>query len=171
MKEIRYGGNLFLLGNAPNAPAAYAVTTNGLVKSDGKAVMGAGIAKYARDNFDGIDAMLGRLLKKYGNHAYFLGSHEDRNRSLAGLSPTIFAVSFPTKHDWREKSDIRLIRASAAELMKVADANNLKTVYMPMPGCSNGGLDYASQVRPAIAGILDDRFWVAVPPDLYDTLA
>ncbi|MCM1296804.1 MAG: hypothetical protein NC311_14800 [Muribaculaceae bacterium] len=171
MKEIRYGGNLFLLGpENKSARAAYAVTTNGMLKSGSRLVMGAGIAKYARDNFKGIDTALGKLVGASGNHAYFLGAWEDANRSRAGLDPRVFVISFPTKNDWRDPSSLALITQSAHEAMSVADRNNLDAVYMPMPGCSLGRLDYARDVRPAISGILDGRFHVAVPPEIYDRL-
>lgn len=170
MREVRYGGNLFLLDAPDGKTAAYAVTTNGIVKADGKAVMGAGIAKYARDSFDGIDELLGGLLKAHGNHAYFMGAHMDPNRPRTGRSPSVFVVTFPTKNHWRDGSDPALIARSARELLGVADRNNLDVVYAPMPGCSNGGLDYARDVRGLLAGILDDRFHVAVPPEIYDRL-
>lgn len=167
MKEMRYGGNLFLL---PDGPEAAVVTTNGIVKSNGDAVMGAGIAKYARDSFPGIDAMLGGFIKKHGSHSYFMGSWHDPRRAAAGMAPSVFVVTMPTKDDWRDPSDLDLIRRSAKELTGVADRNNLTRLYLPAPGCSLGRLDYISQVRPAIAGILDGRFTVCLDPAVYDAL-
>lgn len=167
MNELRYDGNLFLL---PEGPQAAVVTTNGVIRKDGSAVMGAGIAKYARDNFSGIATMLGAMLKSHGNHAYFMGGWADTNRTAKGLPATVFVVTMPTKHDWRDPSDLDLIRRSARELCGIADRNNLNKIYMPMPGCANGMLDYAAQVRPAIRGILDDRFTVCVPHEIYDRI-
>lgn len=167
MNELRYGGNLFLL---PDGPEAAVVTTNGIIRKDGLAVMGAGIAKYARDNLAGIDAVLGSMLTKYGNHAYFLGSFTDMHRQIKSLAPSIFVVSMPTKNDWRDPSDINLIKQSAHELMALANRNNLRKLYLPAPGCSNGRLDYISDVRPTISGILDNRFTVCLDPALYDRI-
>lgn len=167
MKEMRYGGNIFLL---PRGSEAAVVTTNGIVKSDGKAVMGAGIAKYARDNLDGIDALLGGLLRTSGNHSYFMGSFHDHNRPANGIAPSVFAITMPTKNDWRDPSDLDLIRRSARELVLIAERNNLEKIYLPPPGCSNGRLDYIAQVRPALAPILDGRFYVCLRPDIYDRL-
>ena len=167
MKEIRYDGNLFLL---PDGPEAAAVTTNGIVKSDGRAVMGAGIAKYARDNFTDIDALLGRFLTLYGNHAYFMGSFHDQHRAAAGKPAPVFVVTMPTKNDWRDGSDLELIRRSAIELMGIAARNNLRRVYLPAPGCSLGRLDYKTQARPAISSILDDRFTACLPSSIFDSL-
>lgn len=167
MKEIRYDENIFLL---PDGPEAAVVTTNSMVKSNGHAVMGAGIAKYARDAFDGFAELLGQLLKKYGNRAYFMGSWHDAHRAAAGLSPSVFVATMPTKRDWRDKSDPELIRKSAIELSAIAVRNNLRQLYLPAPGCSNGGLDYATQVRPVISQVMDDRFTVCLPSRIYDTL-
>lgn len=168
MNEMRYGGNLFLL---PEGPEAAVVTTNGIVKNNSEAVMGAGIAKYARDNFPESAMILGRLLSKHGNHAYFLGSFHDRHRVLAGKPGSVFVATMPTKHHWKDPSDLDLIRQSAKELMAIADKNNLEKIYLPAPGCSNGRLDYATQVRPVISRILDSRFTVCLAPELYDSLA
>ncbi len=167
MNEIRYDGNIFLL---PEGPEAAVVTTNGMVKKDGRAVMGAGIARYARDEFHGIDELLGQLLKKYGNRAYFMGSWQDGRRSRDGLSPSVFVATMPTKRDWRDPSDPALIRTSAAQLMTIADRNNLRKIYLPAPGCSNGGLDYLSQVRPVLLDVLDGRFTICLPSAIYDTV-
>lgn len=38
----------------------FLVTTNGVVTRDGKLVMGAGIARQARDRFPGLDEALGK---------------------------------------------------------------------------------------------------------------
>lgn len=167
MNEMRYGGNIFLL---PKGPEAAAVTTNGQRRSNGYAVMGAGIAKYARDNFNGIDRLLGQLLERNGNHAYFLSSFQDIHRSEKGLEPSVFVVTMPTKGDWRKPSDINLIAQSARELMALATQNALRKIYLPAPGCSHGQLNYIRQVRPVIASILDNRFTVCLDPAIYDTL-
>lgn len=167
MKEIEYGGNIFLL---PEGPEAAAVTTNGMVTKNGAAVMGAGIAKYARDTFRGIDGFLGELLKRHGNRPYFMGAWEDADRAKAGLSPPVFVVTMPTKRDWRDPSDLDLIKKSAIGLMGIADRNNLRRIYLPAPGCTNGRLDYIGQVRPVLLPVLDDRFTICLAPDVFSKL-
>jgi hypothetical protein len=126
-------------------------TTNGIFKKDGSAIMGAGNAKFVRDNFSGIAALLGKYLKKYGNRCFYLGEYEFNNRRIN-------LASFPTKHDWRDKSSIPLISKSTIELILMANKYNWKTIYVPMAGCSNGQLKW-SQVEP-ILSTLDDRFIV-----------
>ena len=48
------------------------ITTNGIVKKDGRLVMGAGIAKEARDRCVDInlDLYLGSLVTEHGNHVF-----------------------------------------------------------------------------------------------------
>ncbi|QST02294.1 ADP-ribose-binding protein (plasmid) [Pontibacillus sp. ALD_SL1] len=126
------------------------VTTNGQIRKDGKAVMGRGSAKFARDTF-GADGILAEYLKQYGNRAFILGNYPYKGK-------TITLVSFPTKHHWRDKSDIHLIEKSAEQLVEMADKFHLKRVYIPIPGCSNGELCW-SDVKRVLKG-LDERFIV-----------
>ena len=169
MKELRYGRNIFLLPKNNSSEAAV-VTTNGMCRANGRAVMGAGIAKYVRDNMNGSDLVRGVMLKLNGNHAYLLGRFQDPNRLDDNLDPWVSVITMPTKHDWREPSTINLIARSAHELIEIADKNHLSKIYLPAPGCNHGGLDYAAQVRPVIAKILDPRFVVCLTPSLYDKL-
>ena len=43
---------------------AICFTSNGIVKKDGKLIMGAGVAKQFRDRFFGLDQESGALVKK-----------------------------------------------------------------------------------------------------------
>jgi len=88
---------------------------------------------------------LGDLVHKYGNHAFYL------------TMENIF--SFPTKNDWRDKSDINLIARSAMEITDIANRIGLSQVFLPKPGCANGQLDW-SEVNAVISIALDDRFTV-----------
>lgn len=156
MKEIQYDGNIFQLPKKDTNDACL-VTTNGIIRKGGKAVMGAGIARYCRDMFYGVDKALGRQLKTSGNHVHFLGFWYTSGKVRFLL------FSFPTKDDWKENSKPELIRQSCREIMIQANEFNLETVYMPCPGCSNGKLDYWSVVRPILRQELDDRFVVCIP--------
>lgn len=51
---------------------AICVTTNGVTRSDGRAVMGAGVARIAADRYPGIDKVLGLQIIAGGNHARVL---------------------------------------------------------------------------------------------------
>lgn len=166
MKERIYDGNIFLLPN-PEKRDAVCVTTNGVLRANGRAVMGAGIAKYARDTFRGVDKRLGENIKMYGNRAFSLGWQwpitAAPERSPWKQANKFMLLSFPTKHHWKDNSDVSLIRESCRQAMSLADEHNLDSIYMPCPGCSNGHLDYGRDVRPILMKELDERFVVCVP--------
>lgn len=124
-------------------------TTNGEVKKDGKAVMGAGVAKFVRDTFPGVDVKLAQLLNEHGNRAFKLGTYDYNGK------PVVLAT-FPTKEKWNESSKLDLIETSAKQLMQMADKFGWKNIYIPIPGCSNGGLVW-SQVKERLL-CLDNRF-------------
>lgn len=140
-------GDVFEL--APSG-SVICITTNGIVKKDGVAVMGRGIAQAARDKFSGVDVLLGNYLQKYGNRAFNLGS----NYKYKGKTFTL--ASFPTKHNWREPSDLKLINSSCQQIQQMANKFNWDKVYLPIPGGTNGGLTW-SQVKPIVSQ-LDQRF-------------
>ena len=150
LELYKKGVNIFDL---PQDNEAVCVTTNGIVKKDGCAVMGAGIAKQADQLFN-LSPKLGEYLTKYGNRAFRLG----RWKRTDGNIFTIF--SFPTKHDWRNDSDVTLICKSAEQLMAMCDKWNIQKCYLTPPGCGCGKLNYENTVKPWISEILDDRFVV-----------
>lgn len=115
------------------------VTTNGMLKQDGTAVMGAGIAKEAAERFPDLPKRLGENISKYGNRLFIY-----RDMRI---------ITFPTKHDWKDKSDLELIQKSCCELMEVALKFGIERISLPKPGCSNGGLSW-DDVRPVIEPLL-----------------
>jgi O-acetyl-ADP-ribose deacetylase (regulator of RNase III) len=155
MKEIK--GNIFDI----NADAI-CVTTNGVTKANGELVMGKGIALEFKNKFPSLPAVLGKAVKKNGNVVHVNKAWEITPYNL-GNTPSYHIISFPTKHDWRDKSDINLIIQSAQQAVIVADKLGLKKVLLPRPGCGLGGLNWEKEVKPAIEGILDDRFWIVTP--------
>lgn len=127
---------------------AICLTTNGFFKNNGRAVMGRGNAKQAKDLYKGIDLEFGKLLKKNGNIV-----------QIVRMKP-IPIISFPVKHKWWERADLDLIRKSAFELVKLTDWNVWQKVILPRPGCYNGKLKWLSQVKPILREYLDDRFYI-----------
>lgn len=129
------------------------VTTNGITKTygpeKGQAVMGAGVALQAKLRYPNLPLELGSLLVVAGNHVYWF--------------PKYRLFTFPTKNDYRDKSTLELIAQSARELVqlveeqKILDTYGHGQIYLPRPGCSNGGLDW-KDVCPVLEEILDDRF-------------
>lgn len=132
---------------------AIGITTNGMWKSNGHAVMGAGIAKQADERIYSLGKLLGSQLISFGNHCYYFRGRPDIKTGRA-----LNVLTFPTKHDWREKSDIGLIRQSCTEAKVICDRFRVQKVYLTRPGCGLGGLDWETQVKPVISQILDDRF-------------
>lgn len=152
MLELIGNYNIFDL---PQNNEAVCVTTNGVIKTNGEAVMGAGIAKEANQLFH-LSNLLGKYLEQYGNRAFNLGRFQRPNGNVF----TIF--SFPTKQNWKDNSDITLICKSAEQLVEMCDKFGITKCYLPPVGCGCGGLNYENIVKPWISQILDDRFIIVL---------
>lgn len=149
MKEV-YGVDIFEYAR-DNKIEVLLVTTNGIIKSNNCAVMGAGIAKQVRDRWPGIDLTLAINLKIFGNVPNVLGDH------LIG-DHKIKVVTFPTKNNWQDSSDLVLIFNSATKLSQMT----YKSFITVAPGCGHGGLKW-SDVKGVVKPFLDDRFTVCLP--------
>jgi hypothetical protein len=147
MKILETNMDIFYL---PKTTEAVCITTNGIVDKNGNAVMGKGIALQAKNLFH-CEAKLGQYLKTYGNRCFNLGMCKRDNDVF-----TLF--SFPTKHHWKEMSDITLIYKSAEEIMQMCDKFGITKCYLPPVGCGAGGLNWEVTVEPWLSNILDDRF-------------
>lgn len=152
MTELQTNKSLFWLPEGNSEAAAF--TTNGNIRNDGKAVVGAGIAKKANSLFH-IDTKLAQYLKEYGNRAFNLGRFQNNQ---TGANFTLF--TFPTKHNWKDDSDVTLICKSAEQLMQMCDKFGITRCYIPLVGCGCGGLNWETTVKPWVSQILDDRFTV-----------
>ena len=126
---------------------ARCITTNGTVTNKGAGVMGRGVARQAKVRYPGIEARLGQLVRRYGNHTQLL------------VEEGVPLVALPVKHEWPEKADLLLIKRSCTELVALADKHLWHTIVLPRPGCGNGKLHW-DQVERVIAPILDERFVV-----------
>lgn len=161
MIELKGNYNIFELPKQPLSSAvteAMCVTTNGIVKQNGEAVMGAGIAKQVNDYFH-VANLLGKYINEYGNRAFNLGVY-----SRQYLNDVVYFRLFtlPTKHHFRLDSDINLIVKSCEQLVEMCTKFNINKCYLTPPGCGCGNLDYESIVKPWISQILDDRFIVVL---------
>jgi len=152
---IEISGNLF---NPPLEKVdAICITTNGVVKKNGELVMGAGVAKQAANKVPALPKIWGNYVAVQGNHVYWYTT-----RKFFPIIPITF-VSFPTKQDWRDKSDISLIKQSCLELVKLSDNMQWKKVLLTRPGCGLGGLNWEKEVKPVISELLDDRIHIIIP--------
>lgn len=140
MREVK--GNIWELAQPGDA---IIITTNGTVKKNGECVMGRGIAKEAKDRFPEIALVLGEKIRDYGNRPHAL--LVDNN---------IMLFSFPVKHNWWEKADLKLIKQSANWFnSQFIGPYEFNTIWMPRPGCGNGGLNWEN-VRPLIDFLRDN---------------
>lgn len=155
---------------------ALVVPTNGTLKRGGAAVMGAGVALSAARTWPRLPVLLGQLLKQHGNRLHYLGAREpgewfhpsDREEwaevRAECLAPCAI-LAFPTKRHWEAPAEVELLARSTFELQLWARDNLGQTdrVLLPRVGCGLGGLDWARDVRPNLARMLDDRFHVLSP--------
>lgn len=117
------------------------IPVNTVVNTAGKLVMGAGLAKIARDRFPGLDLSLGR--------AYQQG--------VPRVLPTTHRiVAFPTKYHWKDPSPLGLVIKSMHELCQHWGRGTFERehVYVPAVGCGLGGLA-VSEVRPILEDIVE----------------
>lgn len=134
-----------------NQPPWLVVPTNGKVNSRNEAVMGAGVAKEAARRFPHIPRELGRLLMDHGNVV-------QRFTDLNYFEP-FDLITFPTKGNWDDKSDLDLMRRSCRLLRPMAQAAH-GLVVMPRVGAGLGRLPW-SEVRAMLeAELPEDKFVV-----------
>lgn len=141
---------------AKSLPAdAVCIPTNLVVKGDGKAVMGKGMALDALHRFPGIDTQLGNYLNYWGKQYMIFDILPRWHPSYQGYR----LYSFPTKGHFSKPSNIQLIEAAAIELEKDVTMRKLKTILLPRVGCGLGGLKWDG-VKPVLEKYLDGRFMV-----------
>jgi len=146
------------------------ITTNGFVRSDGRAVMGRGVAAQAKKYVPDIDLSLGKQILTNGNVVQFCS--EDSSTEAVRI------ISFPVKPKqgivadratnvvphmrnrakvgwampgWAMLADTEIIERSLYELYWLwTDLSWYDPdiqIYLPRPGCGAGCLDWESQVE------------------------
>lgn len=126
---------------------AMVIPTNGSVRKDGTAIMGAGVAKEAARRWPDLPDRLGQDIREEGVRVAVL------------LQDDVYVVAFPTKISPWQKSRLDLIETGARDLAKLSSRRwtNWETVVLPRVGCGLGGLDW-EDVKPVLSRYLDDRF-------------
>lgn len=104
------------------------IPTNGFVKKNGRAVMGAGLALDCKRKFPDFDELLGKFIKRYGNTPIMFPNHR--------------VMSFPVKINWWEKADLLLIEKSAIYVSRFLNHLAVDRVFLPRVGCGNGKLKW-----------------------------
>lgn len=155
---INIKGNIFDFIKDGNSVC---IPTNGIVKANNYAVMGAGLALAFANKFPKLPERLGGYLSKYkDNKPYILGAVKDNNFFIPKkeeLNDSCLIISFPTKNHYKNDSDLFLIENSCINLVNYANNLNLKNIYLPKPGIGLGKLNY-TDVEPILKKYLDDRF-------------
>jgi len=115
-------------------------TSNGVVKRNGELVMGKGIAKVVRDFYPESAKVFGALVREHGNKPYLV-----RVRKREGAP--FYLMSFPTKHHFRKKSDLNLIRESKERALRILEGRRdglvkagITRILCPLWGTENGKL-------------------------------
>lgn len=106
----------------------YLFTANSVVTSNGKLVMGAGVAKAVRDTYKGIDTLFG---SKIVHMDVFCLQFVEWNGVWIG--------AFQTKIDWREASPLNVVQSSINMLTSVANKRPNHTFHLPCPAVNHGG--------------------------------
>jgi len=132
---------------------AICCTTNNVIKNNGELVMGAGIAKEFAQKYSWLAKEWGRRIseKKLPKNC-----HIGLFCTLMKTRPHL--IYFPTKWHWKNNSDISLIKTSIEDLCHLITIMGWKSVLLPKPGCSNGGLNWEKDVLPKI------KFWLEEYP-------
>ncbi len=134
-------------GNLWEYPATWRIiTTNGIVRCDGCAVMGRGCAREATKRYPALARHLGDRLTRNGNHVTAF--------------PIMALMTFPVKHHWREVADLDLIARSVQELSQLLRQD--QTYVMPRPGCGNGQRLW-EEVRPLLVSLPDTVTIITFP--------
>ncbi len=119
----------------------FCITTNNIITKDGRLVMGAGIAKEARDRLPGIDQDLASSIR-------FENSFLPRSLWIKNEIQQVMAA-FQVKEHFRDKANITLIRQSCTVLFAEILSKPIITVALNFPGIGYGGLS-RSEVLPII---------------------
>ena len=150
----------------PSEQGVKAITSNGVLRESGDLVMGGIVAAEAARRHPELPGILGACVMNSNGRLGIPVERKDFRGNLYPMGNVPFYVakynmiSFPTKSIYWENSEIGLIALSAYRLTERMQQFGLQRVFLPRPGCTNGGLDWATQVRPLLEPILPDSVTV-----------
>ncbi len=113
----------------------FCITINGTFKANGELVMGAGIAKEAKERMPGIERIISTQFRTYCmREPYSLPAVLASSKSqMLGL--------FQVKHHFAEPASLELIKRSAVQLFRYIASYPKMTVCLNFPGIGNGKLN------------------------------
>jgi hypothetical protein len=94
-------------------------------------MMGAGIARQAKDCFPGLDQAFGKAVALIGPRYGLL---------FPNAWPEDKLGAFQTKRHWRDKAEVQLIALAASKLQTWCSLYPACQVHLNMPGVGLGGL-------------------------------
>jgi O-acetyl-ADP-ribose deacetylase (regulator of RNase III) len=71
-------------------------------------------------------------------------------------TPNKLVVNFPTKHHWRERSQVSYIEAGLEKFVARYSDYGISSVSFPQLGCGHGELNWPKQVQPVMERYLRD---------------
>jgi len=132
------------------------VTTNAVVRNDGRLVMGRGAARTAVLKYPKCDLVFGSMVRDFGPNYGVL---------YYAPKPDLRLGIFQVKQHWADKADLHLIQRSVDVLRSTC--TNLwknRSVRLNFPGIGNGRLT-EEQVLPLLRDLPDNvTIWKWAPP-------
>jgi hypothetical protein len=122
---------------------------NGVVRRDGKLVMGAGAAKALAQIYPHLPRVFGRMARREprigGWHLYGV--------LITQVAPGLSVGVFQSKGDWKDRADLSVITYSARKLAEWLKSNPGLEAHLAFPGIGLGGLE-EEEVLEALEPIL-----------------
>ena len=106
------------------------ITTNSILNKNGELVMGAGVAKRAKDLHKELPKLFGEAIKSKNAISGFYGMLLVKDKYVA----------FQTKVHWKDKSPIDIVKRSISMLERTAIKYKYNWFGLPFPAINNGGL-------------------------------
>lgn len=122
------------------------VTTNSIIKPNGRLVMGAGFAKDAASKVKNLDYHFGKEIIKKG-----------ANSQIYGLVAVGKYIAFQTKIHFKDKSPLPVVEKSCTMLKRLAEKYPDKTFGLVFPAINNGGRS-KEEIMPLLEILPDNVF-------------
>lgn len=143
---------------------AIGIPTNGYVSRNGAGVMGAGLAYEVNFRNPGMVFDLGTLIRREGNVVGWIRKpyisipvkpcfhkieNQNQKKKILPKVRSVYGIG-DTVPGFHCMADIKLIESSLNQLVDFIEKNSLKTVFIPLLGCGNGGLSPTRDLFPLL---------------------